>query len=151
MSTTFQNRELVRDELVALFVADGSWQSVYGYYPGHSVISGQTPVLTVLSAGTQQVMNGAFTNPTSYRFILSSFSLQSSTSDNWTPANAEDKLDALDLKVRQIIRDNAGSLTNGNIIRFGAGYSQVEYQIIESLPYQIESRDIFVDLPSGAV
>jgi len=147
--TTFQSREAVRDELVALFVADGSWEAVYGYYPGHSVISGKTPVLTILSAGTQQQMTGQHTNPSSYRFIISSFMLQSDGA-SWTPANAEDSLDTLDMKVRQIVRDNAG-LTNGDIIRFGNGYSQVDYRILESLPYQIESRDIFVDLNKGSV
>lgn len=150
MTTTFQSREAVRDELVALFVADGSWEAVYGYYPGHSVVSGTTPVLTIISAGTAQSMGGVFTNKASYRFILSSFVMGADKAISRTADTVEDQVDTLDLKVRQVIRDNA-ALTNGNIIRFGAGVSQVETRIIESQLYIIESRDIFVDLLSGSI
>jgi hypothetical protein len=143
--TTFSSRELVRDELVVLFVANGSWQEVYGYFPSVSEMEGKTPILIIRSRGTEQDMAGLDTNPAVYRFLLSSWVLAYSESDSWTSANAEDKLDELDKTVRQIIRDNAGSLTNGDVIRFEAGQSQVDDMIIEGLPYIVETRAILVN------
>lgn len=149
--TTFQSRELVRDELAALFVANGSWQAAYGYFPSVDAIKGKTPILIIRSRGTSQDMAGLNTNPATYRFLLSSWVLAYSAVDSWTSSNAEDLLDTLDMKLRQVIRDNAGSLTNGDLIRFEQGTSQVDDVMIENLPYIVETRAILVDLIKGSV
>ena len=104
MTTTFTSRELVRDELAALFVANGSWQEVYQYHPSVNEIENKTPFLVIRSAGTQQEMANLWTNKTTYRFAIISYVLAYSASDNWTSANAEDKLDELDKAIRQVIR-----------------------------------------------
>lgn len=147
--TTFQSRELVRDELVALFVANGSWQDVFNGFPGVAEISGKTPVLIIRSRGTRQRFEGMSTNPASYRFLISSWVLAYSASDNWTSADAENKLDELDTTVRQVIRDNV-NLTNANNVRFDEGYSEVDDVIIEGVPYILETRIVYADLPRGA-
>lgn len=151
MTTTFQSRELVRDELAALFVADGSWQEVYQYWPGTNEIAGKTPVLIIRSRGTRQDMAGVFTNPASYRFLVSSWTIAYSSAASITSSSAEDTLDTLDKTLRQIVRDNAGSLTNGDLIRFEEGYSEVIDVVAENLPYIVETRAILVDLVAGAV
>lgn len=152
MPTTFQNRELVRDEIAALFTSDGSWQTVYNYSADVSDFVGQTPVLFVVSAGSEVEMAGEFNNPTRYRFLISSHVLRKSDGDNWTPANAEDKLDELDLKVRQIIRNNAGSLSNGDLMQLESGMSQViRVDVKEGITYLTETRAVIVSLVNGAV
>jgi len=149
--TTFQNRELVRDELVALFVANTSWQEVYGYFPGVSAFVGKTPVLVVTSVGTQQDMANLNTNPATYRFLISSYVLAYRVSDSWYSTDAADKIDELDMKVRQIIRDNAGGGTNADQYRFESGFSQSDNIIASGVGYIVETRAILADLVNGAV
>lgn len=151
MTTTFQSRELVRDELGALFTSNASWQKVYQYAPSLNEIKGKTPILIIRSRGTRQDMAGVETNPTSYQFLLSSWVLAYSEDGGWTSANAEDKIDELDKTIRQIIRDNAAGGTNANLYRFDPGYSEVIDTIIEGVPYIIETRIIHAELPRGAV
>lgn len=151
MVTTFTSRELVRDELVTLFVANGSWQEVYGYAPSVDELSGKTPILVIRSRGTIQNFANLETNPVTYRFVISSAVLAYSASDSWNSANAEDKLDELDKVVRQVIRNNAGSLTYGVNMRFETAVSEVSDPIREGLPYILESRFVLVDLPRGAI
>jgi len=149
--TTFQSREAVRDELGTLFTADGSWQEVYNHFPSVDEIKGKTPVLIIRSRGTQQDMANLNTNPATYRLLLSSWVLAYSSSDGWTSANAEDKLDELDKVLRQVIRDNAGGGSNADLYRFEPGMSQVDDVIIEGIPYIVETRAILVDLVNGAI
>jgi hypothetical protein len=151
MTTTFQSREAVRDELVALFTADGSWQDVYGYYPAVSEMKGRSPIMLIRSQGTQQDMAGQDTNPSSYSFLLTTWVLAYSEDGGWTSADAEDQLDTLDRVTRQIIRDNADGGTNASQYRFEAGFSNRSDLILEGVPYIIESRTIIADLPRGAV
>lgn len=151
MTTTFQSRELVRDELVTVFQANGSWQSVYGYFPSASELVGRTPALVILSAGTRQDMAGQFTNPASYQFQCISLVLADSDSDNWTSALAEDKLDDLDRAFRQVIRDRMASLTNADLLRFDEGYSERADIDLGGKPYIRETRNIFADLHTGTM
>lgn len=152
MTTTFQSREVVRDELVALFVANGSWQAVYGYFPGAKVISGLSPVLIIRSKGTQQQMSGVWDNQATYRFVLTSWVAAGSETDaTITSAIAEDELDTLDKVVRQVIRTNAGSLANADSIRFATEFSEVSDVLIANIPYIMESHTVITELYKGAV
>lgn len=150
MTTTFQSREAVRDELAALFTANGSWQAVYNYMPGYSVIAGLSPALTILSAGTRQQFAGVWNNPVSYRFEITCYVVSGSESDaTVTSAVAQDEQDTLDKVIRQVIRDNV-QLTNGDNMRFGDDYSNVERGSIGNQPYIRETYTVYVDLPKGS-
>jgi hypothetical protein len=151
MTTTFQSRELVRDELVALFTADNSWNNVYGYFPAASEMVGKTPILLILSDGTRQSMDGVWSNPANYQFLCISFVLADSDSDNWTVANANDKVDDLDRVFRQIVRTNAGSLATANLVRFGDGFSVRRDVSIGGKPYISEERTIICDVIKGTM
>ncbi len=142
--TTFQSRELVRDELVALFVANNTWNNVYGYFPSAAELVGKTPVLMIRSRGTQQQMAALHTNKASYRFFLTTFVAIV------TGAVAEDEIDTLDKVLRQVIRDNT-SLTNANNIRFASDYSDVSDVEVGGKPYILETYTIYADLASGSV
>lgn len=152
MTTTFQSRELVRDELVALFVANGSWEEVFGYFPGLDEIHGKTPVLIIRSRGTLQSMEGVFNNPSQYRFFISNWVLADSPSDSGVTSSAsEDKVDELDKTVRQIIRDNTGATSNADLYQFEQSFSQVDDVIIGGLPYIVETRAIIAVLNKGSI
>ena len=152
MTTTFQSREAVRDELVTLFTNNGSWQEVYGYAPDLNEVIGKTPILIIRSEGTSQRMEGDETNPASYQFAITTWVLAYSEDGNWTSANAEDKIDELDKVVRQVIRNNAGGGSNADQYRFDPAQSEVGDVILHGgVPYMVESRLIYADLPRGAV
>jgi len=146
--TTFQSRELVRDDLVSLFAADGSWQDVWGYFPGVDDVAGLSPVLIVRSRGTAQDFAGANTNPVQYRFSVTSMVVADEAVQS--SADAEDQLDTLDMKVRQVIRDNAGGSTNADQYAFEGGFSQVSDIILNGQAYISETRFVIATLPRGA-
>ena len=149
--TTFQSRKLVRDELVALFVADGSWQEVWGYFPGVDAFQGRSPLLTVTSGGTTQTSESKHVNPTQYQFLITTYVLSYRASDSWFATDAMDTLDALDLKVRQIIRINMGGGANADWYQFDTAPSEITSATsLEGLSYEIETRGIFAGLASGA-
>lgn len=147
--TTFQTRELVRDELVTLFTANGSWQAVYGYAPSVDEIAGQSPILVIRSRGTQTTMAGVLTNPTQYRFSLTNMVIADKVAQ--TSASAEDQLDTLDRVMRQVIRDNAGGGTYADNFLFEGGFSEVQDMIIGGQAYIVERRFIIASLANGAV
>lgn len=151
MVTTFTSRELVRDELKALFVANASWAQVFSNGAALRDFLGQSPLLMIRSRGTSQVFATLDTNPATYRFLISSWVLAYRASDNWDNTEAEDKLDELDKTVRQIIRNNAGSMTYANVLSFEEGPSQVDDIIIEGLGYIVETRAVLAYLPRGAI
>jgi hypothetical protein len=146
--TTFQSREAVRDALVTLFTADNSWQQVYGYFPGVDEIAGKSPLLIIRSRGTAQEFAGQDTNPVQYRFSVTSMTIADESAT--TSANAEDSLDTLDQKVRQVIRDNAAGGSAADLLEFEAGFSQVSDIIVNGLAYISETRGVIATLPRGA-
>jgi len=152
MVTTFTSRELVRDELAALFVANGSWQAVYNYFPSAKVISQLSPVLIIRSRGTAQAFSNLETNPASYQILITSWVVAGSETDSSiTSAIAEDELDTLDKTIRQVIRNNAGSMTTANNLRFTEGFSEVSDILLVNVPYIIESYTVIADLARGAI
>lgn len=150
MVTVFQSRKLVRDELVALFVADGSWSEVWGYFPGVNAFGARTPLLTVESDGTAQSSEGESNNPSAYHFLITTFVLSYRALDNYYATDATDTLDTLDLKVRQLIRNNMGGGTNYDYLQYDPSPSQIKTLVLEGLSYEIESRGLIAHLPSGA-
>jgi hypothetical protein len=148
-TTTFTSREVARDGLVALFTADGTWQAVYGYVPKATTIDGQWPFLVLTSAGTLQGMAGESYNPTEYTFSAVSFVLMDDNAD-WNEDDAEDKLDELDQKFRQIIRDNPTAGTFADALMFADNQSRTDYAIVGGVAYRTEEWLITVHLYTGA-
>lgn len=149
--TTFTSREAVRDALAALFVANGSWQAVYNYFPSAKVISQLSPVLIIRSRGTAQRFAMLETNPASYQFVITSYVVAGSETDaTITSAIAEDELDTLDAAIRQIIRDNTQAATYNNLY-FDEGFSEVSDVLIVNIPYIMESYTVIADLARGAI
>lgn len=152
MATTFISRETTRDGLVALFIADGSWQKVFGYFPTENDIDGQDPFLIITSAGTEQDMAGDSYNPTKYMFFFTSFVLMddSDVGGSWTNQNAEDKLDELDKKFRQIVRDNPNGGAFADALTFADGQSQTDTIKLYGVLYRTEMWVLTAHHYSGA-
>lgn len=138
--TTYTSRETVRDALVTLFTADGTWQSVLGYEP--KTLDGLSPVLTIISAGTDYDELSGGVNPTEFRFRARSYILveDQNAPSSWGPAQAEDKLDELEKIAREIIRDNAPTGSYG--MSREEGFSSPSWIAEKSLLYRFE--DVFI-------
>jgi hypothetical protein len=149
--TTYQDRRLIRNELVTLFGATGAWVNVYGYYPAADVIVNTSPILLVADGGTRQTQAGMHTNPTAHRFVLTTFVLAYDEASDWTSEDAMNKLADLDRVVRQTIRDNV-QLTNADNIELDGGFSQIDSVVLSGgVPYLTESRTVTAYLHRGAV
>jgi hypothetical protein len=149
--TTFTDREVPSDALAALFVANGSWQAVYTYIPKVTVLANTSPNLVIVSGGTAQDMRSYNTNPTDFRFLLSTWVIARRDSDNFTNAQAETQLNALDKTLRQIIRDNTNVANTWDSIQFEGGFSQVNREIFEGTAFLIETRAVIAHLADGQV
>lgn len=147
--TTFTDRETPQDALIALFVANNSWEAVYSYVPEVTVLANSSPNLIVVSDGTDAEMPMLNTNPTDFYFILSTWVIARRASDSFTGAQAETQLNALDRTLRQIIRDNTSNAA-WNDIQFD-GRSRIERRIFEGTAFLIETRSIRVHLARGEV
>jgi hypothetical protein len=149
MTTTFKSVETINDAIVALFVADDSWQEVYDYVPSPTEMGDKTPILIVRVRGILQTSEGTFTNPTSIRFLATSMVLATDTASGWTSANAESKFRELNRTARQIIRDNMAGAGVCDGLTFG-GRSQVDDAIIGGRAYIVETHEFFANLRNGA-
>ncbi len=152
MATTFVSRKTIRDGLVTLFIADGNWQKVFGYFPTEDDIGGQEPFLVITSAGTEQEMESIDQNPSEYLFAFTSMVLMddSDVGGSATNQTTEDKLDELDQKLRQIIRNNAGGAGIVDQLNFAGGASQTDIIVLYDVLYRTEMRVIKAVHESGS-
>lgn len=150
MTTTFITRETARDNLVTLFVANNSWEKVFGYFPSADEAKQRGVFLVVSSGGSDWGAFGQDTNPTDYSFSVISFVLVSDeeTDGNWTEALCEDKLDGLDVAMRQIVRDNMAG-DGSFFLSVSDGASQTGYWTIGGVEYRSEQRIVTAKYPDG--
>ena len=149
MTTTFQDVDLVIDEILALFTANASWEAQYGYFPGVNGIKGYSPVLVLQDDGTQTLFANQFTNPVTYQFLLSNWVIAFVEGDR-TVAQQTELRRSLNKTIRQIIRNNTSSLTYADTVQFGDGFSTVDTLIVEGVPYFVETFTLMARLSSGS-
>jgi hypothetical protein len=149
MTTTFQDVDLVVTEIAGLFTTNGSWQTVFDYFPGVDAIKGYTPVLIVDDNGVATDFANLFTNPVEYRLTVQSWVI-AYIEGEWTVNQATAKRRELNKVIRQIIRDNAGGTTYTDSLRFEDGFSERSSVIFEGLPYLIERFGVIARLNSGS-
>lgn len=150
MTTTFQDVDLVIAELVTLFGANNSWEAEFGYFPGVNAIKGYSPVLIIEDEGTRTRFAAEETNPVSYRIRVSSWVIAYIAGER-TVAQATTQRRALNKTIRQVVRDNAGSLTNANLLHFADEFSSVDTLLVEGVPYMVETFMLQADLARGAI
>lgn len=156
MPTTFTNRKTVRNALTALFTAYNTatptWAEIYKHLVPVKDFAGRSPILRILSDGSQTRFNNEFTNPTQFRFEISSFVLVYRASDNWSSPDTADKIDDLNTLIRQIIRNNAGGIASAcDQLRLEDSPSQVAYDMREGRLYAVETITVIADLFNGAI
>lgn len=152
MTTTFTTRKTIRDRLKALFDADGSWDTVYSGMPPIDDIAGQSVICTIVSDGTQTTFESLNHNRRNHQFIVTNWVLYQVTSDSWTYDKAEDKIDELELKTAQLIRNNAAGSTVADLLQFSPAYSQVRrITVNQNYSYAVESYTVIATLATGAL
>ena len=135
-------RETARDALAsllstALVGAGKSAQAFYGYPVAD--FQQQSPVVVLCSAGSERLMGTMATRRQSVlHFDIISFTLYADAASNWSEADAEDKLDAIESVVDDTIQANLvtddwadigydGKSSTGNVT---IGGEQYRYEVI---------------------
>jgi hypothetical protein len=93
-------------------------------------------------------MNALHTNPTMYRFVVTSFVIRNDKA-SFDESDCEDKMDELDMTFRQTIRDNAGGISGGDYLRFGEGISRTGYLLIGEM-YRFEEWEVLAHFVAGS-
>lgn len=104
------NRETVRDALVTLLASGltGIAQQVVGNRISDP--QGQTPVVAVLSSGSERPRLTFQGTGAVFHLLIQSLVLAEDAT-GYTEADAEDKLDLLEASIAQVINDNARTTT----------------------------------------
>jgi hypothetical protein len=139
-------RETARDALATLLSAAlvGSGlpaQAFYGYPVAD--FQQQSPVVILRSAGSERTMETMSTRRRSLlHYDIISFTLYADTASNWTEANAEDRLDAIEQVIDETLSANLvngttwadigyeGKSSTGNVT---LGGEQYRYELIPLL------------------
>ena len=150
MATTFKNPKLVRDELVAFFLADGSWQEVLGFFSGTDAIQSITPVMIIRAATISVNFEGEFNNPTEHTFTLQTWILASTKDGAWTSSEAEDLMYDLVTTTLQVIRDNAGGGVNADLYRMDTAPITIADTIADGETYIVTTATVISEFSTGA-
>ena len=143
------NRETVRDYLATLLetaLVDGGTQyaqAVYNYQ--HPLSAGLSPVVMVMSGGTDR-------QPVTFQgggstFLLWIRTYVAQVAEDWTEAQAEDRLDKLEAEIAQVVEDNRNTPAYWTHITY-AGQSSVQPVEISGVPYITEAIPIRVEVLS---
>lgn len=99
------DRKVCRQALATLLASSVTLeQAVYNYQVGD--FQGQSPVLVVTSAGTEQTPGDFEGDDTTFYFNIHVFVLYADPDASWTEQNAEDTLDDIEKQIRAMIADN---------------------------------------------
>jgi len=94
-------------------------------------------------------MAGQNTNPTAYRFKLTSYVLMDDTA-NWQADDTEDQIDELDRVIRQTIRDNVDKVAGSNYLQVPDTFSSTGFLLVTGPNYRFEEWDVFAHLTGGS-
>ena len=135
------NRKYIRATLAAaLTTAMPAAQAVYGYQRGG--FEGRTPVVRVMSAGSERPRLTARGNWVTLSFLVQIWVLYADPDADWTEANAEDALDQLEYELAVYVE--AHRSTNDWLAIDLEGRSRVEIVRYQGLPYLVEDVPITV-------
>lgn len=135
------NRKDIRATLAAaLTTALTTAQAVYGYQRGG--FEGRTPVVRVMSAGSERPRYTAQGNRGTLHFLVQLWVLYTDPDAGWTEANAEDALDQLEYELAAYVETYRA--TDDWIAIDLEGRSRVEIVRYQGLPYVVEDVPIAV-------
>jgi len=140
MASNVVNRETVRDAvstiLSSAIVAAGYAQAFYGYQVAD--FGRQSPVVVVTSGGASRGnLASREIGDTSFKIIIHIFVLYAIEDGSWTEANSEDKLDALEKKIIDLLID---AFDTQNWLTLDAmDFSEVDGEIIGEEDYRHEA------------
>lgn len=135
------NRKSVRDALAAgLTTALTTAQAVYGYQRGG--FEGRTPVVRVMSAGSERTRLTAQGNRATLFFLVQLWVLYADPDAGWDEQDAEDALDQLEYELA--VWMEANRVTADWLGLDMAGRSTVEIVRYQGLPYLVEDVPVMV-------
>ena len=144
MPANASNRETARDELASLLAAalvggGNPAVAVYEYQP--SDLEGKSPVVLVLSSGSERMRRGMGTQKyrTFHRFEIISLVADASGDEGWTDQMVEDTLDLIEKTVADVIADNRAHSGFWEDIRHESGPSTIFPTIIGGDAYKMET------------
>jgi hypothetical protein len=139
---TQPNRETARDALAALLntrlvTTDTTVQAVYSYRKGN--FGSQSPIVCVSSAGSaRERVDFTGTRQNIIKLTIHVFVLYAAT--GWTEAEAEDRLDAIEAAIADVVDANSGQNAywlaldyDGDSARADVAIGGVDY-IMEAIP-----------------
>jgi hypothetical protein len=139
-----KSRKATRQALATLLDGGGEWNAVYNHMPSEDTIKSNDPILVVLSAGTVQEFRGTDNNPSEFQFAIKAYVLKEGREET-----AEDDIDDFDAAIRQLIRDNVGSIGDVDAFRFSDSPSIAGQSIIGKL-YRTETWLVLGKVATGA-
>lgn len=147
------DRSVFRQALAALITLNANFKTVFDYMPDLDTLSEDTkwPIAIVTSSGTNQLMLSQHTNPSDFQmdvFILVRSNEREIAGSTWDESDAEDKIDELDQIIRQIVRNNVGTVAGVDSMKID-GTSQSETAILGSISYRTESYTVVGHNPAG--
>lgn len=129
-------RKTIRNRLVALYEAEGSFNRVHGYAPVD--LQSYTKVLCIYNDNTRNDFNTKDYNVDLYAYTLDIYVRRE------TGINTENVLDDLHEVVRQVARDNVGD-SNWNHLEL-APESDAYFAEISGLAYRVERYSLTVKI-----
>lgn len=145
---TINNREMVRDALgtllsAALVGTGKPAQAFFGYMVGD--FAGQSPVVVLTSAGTQQEQRQTTSRQKNgYFFTIFTFTLYAQDGTTYGEDDVEDVVDLLEKTIRETLANNR-STVNWAFIEYD-GRSVVDTTMIAGEEYRRESIPVRVDV-----
>jgi hypothetical protein len=141
MTLSLVNRKTVRNGIVTLVTADGSWDVVLDHEPTPGELDGQFPAFSIYSEGTTDEDPAFNTTPTTFRFVATNFVLlyDKQDPDSWNANHSEDLLDDLNKALRDILRNNVpAGCDSADIV----GGSRADWELIDGELYRVEDFTI---------
>ena len=139
---------------MTLAAATNAWKHVYGYRPPVTEVAKKKSFLIVMSSGSKNRFESLDNNPRAYRFTAQSYVLAYSTiaADSWDSHDAEDELDAKELAMVQLVRNNTQT-ASWNVLQFDDSFSNRQDIILGSAgtPYIVETWQLIAFLAKGSM
>jgi hypothetical protein len=139
------NRKTTRQAVATLLENScPSAQEVYAYKPRD--LAGESPILAVLSAGSNRQPYTMAGNKAAFFLEIHSFVLDGLADGSWTAQEAEDALDQMEYEVGAALEKSRQSPGQWQSILYDLDRSEIRSIIISGIPYLEEIIPVRVEV-----
>jgi len=144
---TQPNRETARDALTVLLntrlvTTDAIVQVTYNYRKGD--LGGQSPVVCVSSSGSMRARVDFSGDRENIIYLMVHTFVLYSDQSSWSEDDAEDRLDAIEAAIADVVDENSGKTTNWHWIDYGGRSERMDVTlggheyIVEAIPITVQ-------------